>query len=50
MMSLTTAQGNSVAGQGISAAAGLMMFIPNLVLFIILQSKVMNTMAHSGIK
>jgi len=50
MMSLTSSQGNSVAGQGIAAAAALMMFIPNLVLFIILQSKVMNTMAHSGIK
>ncbi len=50
MMSLTSAQGNTVAGQGMAAAAGLLMFIPNLLLFIILQSKVMNTMAHSGIK
>ncbi|PNT90545.1 carbohydrate ABC transporter permease [Clostridium thermosuccinogenes] len=41
---------NVVAGQGIAAAAGLIMFIPNIVLFIILQSNVMNTMAYSGMK
>jgi hypothetical protein len=28
----------------------LIMFIPNLVIFIILQRNVMNTMVHSGIK
>lgn len=50
MQSLTSIQGNTVAGQGMAAAASLIMFIPNLVLFIILQGKVMNTMAHSGIK
>jgi multiple sugar transport system permease protein len=37
-------------GQGIAAAGSLILFVPNLVLFIVLQSKVMNTMAHSGIK
>ena len=42
--------GNSVAGMGISAAGTLIMFLPNLILFIVLQSRVMNTMAHSGIK
>lgn len=41
---------NTVAGQGMAAAASLIMFIPNLVLFVILQKNVMNTMAHSGIK
>ncbi|MCH5269185.1 MAG: carbohydrate ABC transporter permease [Lachnospiraceae bacterium] len=41
---------NTVAGQGISAAASLIMFVPNLLLFCILQRNVMNTMAHSGIK
>jgi multiple sugar transport system permease protein len=50
MMSLTSLQGNTVAGQGMAAAASLIMFIPNLVLFVFLQSRVMNTMAHSGIK
>ncbi len=41
---------NTVAGQGMAAAASLIMFLPNLILFIILQNKVMNTMANSGIK
>ena len=49
MNTLTTAQ-NTVAGQGMQAAASFIMFIPSLVLFIILQNSVMNTMAHSGIK
>ncbi len=42
--------GNTVAAQGIMAAASLITFVPNIVMFIFLQSKVMNTMAHSGIK
>jgi multiple sugar transport system permease protein len=33
-----------------AAAASLIMFLPNLIIFIIMQSKVMDTMAHSGIK
>lgn len=49
MNSLVNAN-NTVSGQGMAAAATLIMFIPNLVLFIILQNNVMNTMAHSGIK
>ena len=36
--------------QGVTAASALIMFIPNLVIFIVMQSKVMDTMAHSGIK
>lgn len=50
MMSLTSSVGNNIAGQGMAAAASLIMFVPNLLLFVFLQSKVMNTMAHSGIK
>jgi multiple sugar transport system permease protein len=50
MSALTSTTGNTVAGQGMSAAASLIMFLPNLILFIILQSRVMNTMVHSGIK
>lgn len=42
--------GNAIAGLGIQAAATLIMFLPNLILFIILQSRVMNTMSHSGMK
>ncbi|PNS36316.1 MULTISPECIES: carbohydrate ABC transporter permease [unclassified Mesotoga] len=47
---LTQVAGNTIAGQGIAAAAGLIVFIPNLILFIIMQSRVMNTMANSGLK
>ena len=49
-MSTLTTSTNTVAGQGMAAAAALIMFVPNLVIFIILQKNVMNTMAHSGIK
>ncbi len=42
--------GNTVAGLGIQAAATLIMFLPNLVMFIMLQSRVMNSMSHSGMK
>ena len=41
---------NVMASAGIVAAAQLIMFIPNLIIFICMQSKVMNTMASSGIK
>ena len=49
-MSTLTTTGNTVAGQGMAAAASLIMFIPNLLIFVILQRNVMNTMIHSGIK
>lgn len=49
-MNTLASQTNIVAGQGVAAAASLVMFVPNLILFIILQRNVMNTMAHSGIK
>lgn len=39
-----------IAGVGIGAAATLIMFLPNLIVFIIMQSRVMDTMMHSGIK
>jgi len=45
-----TAGTNTVAGQGIAAAASLIMFLPNLIIFIFLQSQVMSTMSHSGLK
>ncbi|MDP2424792.1 MAG: carbohydrate ABC transporter permease [Candidatus Izemoplasmatales bacterium] len=49
-MGTLTNNTNGVAGQGMGAAASLIMFVPNLVIFILMQSKVMDTMAHSGIK
>ena len=42
--------GNSVSGAGVSAAAALILFLPNLIIFIIMQSKVIDTMAYSGMK
>ena len=48
MNTLSTA--GTVQGQGMAAAAALIMFIPNLLLFVVMQSSVMNTMAHSGLK
>lgn len=41
---------NTVAGQGMQAAAVLIQFIPNLLMFLVLRKSFMNTMAHSGIK
>lgn len=46
----TLSASGTVSGQGVAAAATLIMFVPNLVIFIFMQSKVMSTMAHSGIK
>lgn len=49
-MTTLTTTGNDVVGIGMAAAATLIMFIPNLVIFIFMQKNVMSTMAHSGIK
>ena len=50
LSTLASSQGSSVGGAGVVAAASLMTFLPNLIIFICMQSKVLNTMAHSGIK
>ncbi|XEC96112.1 carbohydrate ABC transporter permease [Paenibacillus tarimensis] len=47
---LTSGMANSVARQGAAAAAALLLFLPNLIIFLAFQSKVIATMAHSGIK
>ncbi|GBF71796.1 binding-protein-dependent transport system inner membrane protein [Paenibacillus sp. 598K] len=47
---LITGMANSVAGQNIAAAAGLLMFLPTFLMFILFQSKVNETMVHSGVK
>jgi len=49
-LTTTTAGANAVAGQGLAAAASLIMFLPNLLIFIFLQRQVMSTMSHSGLK
>ena len=41
---------NAVSGAGVGAAAALILFLPNLIIFIIMQSKVIDTMAYSGMK
>lgn len=46
----TLTQQNAIAGVGMAAAAGLILFFPNLLIFVLMQSRVMNTMSHSGIK
>ncbi|MBB6729554.1 carbohydrate ABC transporter permease [Cohnella zeiphila] len=48
--SLLSGLQNNVAGQNLAAAAGLLMFIPNLIIFLLFQRKVLETMIHSGIK
>ncbi len=47
---LASSSGTTVAGQGMAAAASLLLFLPNLLVFILFQGRVMNTMARSGIK
>ncbi|MCR5476982.1 MAG: carbohydrate ABC transporter permease [Lachnospiraceae bacterium] len=41
---------NAVAAKGVVAAGTILLFLPNLIMFICMQSKVMSTMSHSGIK
>lgn len=41
---------NAVAARGIVAAGTIILFLPNLIMFICMQSRVMSTMSHSGIK
>ena len=50
LTTLTANQAVSIAGAGMAAAAGLIMFLPNLIIFIAMKSRVMDTMSHSGIK
>lgn len=49
-LSTFTSTSSGSIGQGMAAASALIMFVPNLIIFIFMQSKVMDTMAHSGIK
>jgi ABC-type glycerol-3-phosphate transport system permease component len=48
--SLLSGLQNSVSGQNMAAASGLLMFLPNLIIFLLFQRKVLETMIHSGIK
>jgi ABC-type glycerol-3-phosphate transport system permease component len=48
--SVTADASNKVVGQGMAAAGALLLFLPNLIIFIVMQGRVMNTMVHSGLK
>ncbi len=50
MNTVISQQGNIVVTAGVGAASQLIMFVPNLIIFIFMQNKVMASMAHSGIK
>lgn len=50
LSTITQNMANSVARQTAAAAAGLLMFLPTLIIFLFFQRKVIATMAHSGIK
>ena len=50
MSTVISQQGNIVVTAGVGAASNLIMLVPNLLLFIFMQNKVMASMATSGIK
>lgn len=50
MGTLTSNLANAVSRQGAAAAGALIMFLPQLIIFLLSQRKVIATMAHSGIK
>ena len=50
MSTVVSQQGNIAVTAGVGAAAQLVMFLPNLIIFVIMQNKVMASMAQSGIK
>lgn len=39
-----------VAGASMAAAIGLLLFLPNLIMFLLFQRKMIQTMLHSGVK
>ena len=41
---------NTIAAAGMVAAASVILFLPKLVIFVCMQTQVMSTMSHSGIK
>lgn len=50
MSTVISQQGNIVVTAGVGAASQLIMLVPNLIIFIFMQNKVMASMATSGIK
>ena len=50
MSTVISQQGNIVVTAGVGAASTLIMIVPNLIIFVFMQNKVMASMATSGIK
>ncbi|WP_300657950.1 carbohydrate ABC transporter permease [uncultured Acetatifactor sp.] len=50
IQTLTSSTGTTVARQGASAAAGLLLFLPNFIIFAVMQKSMLKTMVTSGIK
>lgn len=50
IQTLTSSTSTTVARQGASAAAGLLLFLPNFIIFAIMQKSMLKTMVTSGIK
>lgn len=50
VFSLTSGLSNAIARQGASAAASLLMFAPNFIIFVIMQRTMIDTLKSSGIK
>ena len=50
LSSISSNLSNSVARQGAAAAGAMVLFLPQLLVFLFFQSKIIETMAHSGIK
>jgi ABC-type glycerol-3-phosphate transport system permease component len=50
LSTFVTGGATGIARQGVVAASALVLFLPNLLFFLFFQSKVIATMAHSGIK
>jgi ABC-type glycerol-3-phosphate transport system permease component len=50
MSTVISQQGNIVVTAGVGAASSLIMIVPNLIIFVFMQNKVMASMATSGIK
>jgi ABC-type glycerol-3-phosphate transport system permease component len=50
LQTIAQTSGNIVASRGVFAAGWLLLFVPNLLIFLFLQSKVIESMAQSGIK
>ena len=47
---LSQIQSGGISRAGVAAAAALVMLVPPIIMFLVTQSSIMETMAHAGIK